>query len=173
MTVEERLRLQTVFKSINNTADSISVSKLEAATEYYVGVDVEKALANPGSEADVVLREGDRILVPEHVSTVKIAGSVLYPNTIAYNPKMTVDDYVEQAGGFGFRAKKSRAYIVYMNGTVARAKRNSKGVVEPGCEIIIPEKRKKDTNALQNILSIATTSASMATMLGTLYNIIK
>ena len=173
MTVEERLRLQTVFKSINNTADSISVNKLEAATEYYVGVDVEKALANPGSEADVVLREGDRILVPEHVSTVKIAGSVLYPNTITYNPKMTVNDYVEQAGGFGFRAKKSRAYIVYMNGTVARAKRNSKGVVEPGCEIIIPEKRKKDTNALQNILSIATTSASMATMLGTLYNIIK
>ena len=85
---------------------------------------------------------------------------------------MTVNDYVEQAGGFGFRAKKNRAYVVYMNGTVAKARRSSKGVVEPGCEIIIPEKQKKE-GSLQDVLSIATTSASLATMFGTLYNIIK
>ena len=59
-----------------------------------------------------------------------------------------------------------------MNGTVAKARKNSRAVVEPGCEIIVPEKKKRE-GALQNVLSIATTSASLATMFGTLYNIIK
>ena len=91
---------------------------------------------------------------------------------MTYNAKMTVEDYVTQAGGYGFGAKKNRAYVVYMNGTVARARRNSREVVEPGCEIIVPEKRKKEGN-LQNILSVASTSASLATMFATIYNIIK
>ena len=76
------------------------------------------------------------------------------------------------AGGYGFEAKKSRAFIVYMNGTVARARKYSKKDVQPGCEIIIPQKRKRDSN-LREILSIASTSASVATMIATVANILK
>ena len=112
------------------------------------------------------------IVVPEYTNTVKISGCVLYPNTITYNPKMTVSDYISQAGGYGFRAKRNRAYIVYMNGTVSRTRRNARSIVEPGCEIIVPEKVKRE-DALQNFLSIASTSASLATMFGTIYSIIK
>lgn len=173
MTLEERLRLQSVYSSMSQLGDSISEEKLKAAEEYFVGINLEKALANPGGDADIVLREGDKLLVPEYCNTIKISGCVLHPNTVAYDSKMTVSDYVEQAGGYGFKAKKSRAYIIYMNGTIAKAKKNSKAVVEPGCEIIIPEKRKNDGSGLQKVLSIATTSASLATMFGTLYNIIK
>ena len=76
------------------------------------------------------------------------------------------------AGGYGYRSKRSKAYVIYMNGTIARARQTSKGVVEPGCEIVIPQKRDKENN-LQGLLSIATTSSSIATMLATIMNILK
>ena len=113
---------------MSQLGDSISEEKLKVAEEYFVGINLEKALANPGSDADVVLREGDRLIVPEYSNTIKISGCVLHPNTVSYDSKMTVDDYINQAGGYGFKAKKSRAYIIYMNGTIAKAKKNSKAV---------------------------------------------
>ena len=172
MNADERAQFEATLDMLENTKDSASVAKLEAASVYTVGINLEKALANPGSEADVVLREGDVISVPEYVNTVKVSGCVLYPNVVTYNPKMTVSDYITQAGGYGFGAKKNRSYIVYMNGSVAKTRKHGRDVVEPGCEIIVPEKVKRE-GALQNVLSVATTSASLATMFGTLYNIIK
>ena len=172
MNESERAQFEATLNMLKNTKDSVNVAKLEAASVYAVGVNLEAALENPGSVADVVLREGDVISVPEYINTVKISGCVLYPNVVTYNPKMTVSDYIAQAGGYGFRAKKNRAYIVYMNGTVAKSRKHGRDIVEPGCEIIVPEKQKKE-GGLQNVLSVATTSASLATMFGTLYNIIK
>jgi protein involved in polysaccharide export with SLBB domain len=172
MNDDERKQFEASLEMLDNTKDSISIAKLNAASVYSVGIDLEKALANPGSEADLVLREGDVISVPEYVNTVKVSGCVLYPNVITYNPKMSVSDYIEQAGGYGFGAKRKRAYIVYMNGSVAKARKFGRDIVEPGCEIIVPEKQKKE-GALQNALSVASTSASLATMFATIYNIIK
>ena len=119
-----------------------------------------------------MLRKDDVLLIPEYVNTVKISGNVMYPNVVGYNSSFTVKDYVTMAGGYGYRSKKSKAYVIYMNGTIARARQASKGVVEPGCEIVIPQKRDRDGN-LQNLLSIATTSSSIATMLATIMNLIK
>ena len=172
MTDVERRQFEATLDMVANVKDQVSVEKLDSARMYSVGIDMQKALDNPGSDADLVLREGDVIVVPEFVNTVKVSGCVLYPNTVTYDSRMTVEDYVAQAGGYGFGAKKNRAYVVYMNGTVAKARRNSKAVVEPGCEIIVPEKRKRE-GSLQNILSVASTSASLATMFATIYNIIK
>ena len=172
ITFEEKLRFRTALGVVDNVGDSINVVKLDQATRYLVGIDLEEALANPGSDADIVLRDGDAIMVPEYINTIRVSGNVLYPNTVSYDPKLTVNDYIDQAGGFGFKAKRNRVYIVYMNGKVAKARNSSRKVVAPGCEIIVPEKRKKE-GALEKTLSIATTSASLATMFGTLYNIIK
>lgn len=172
MTEDERSRLEATLGMLDNTKDSLNMAKIDAAATYDVGINLDKALDKPGGEADVVLREGDIVIVPEYINTVKISGDVLYPNVVTYNPKMSVDDYVAQAGGYGFGAKRNRAYVVYLNGTVAKARRNSKAVIEPGCEIIVPEKRKRE-GSLQSILSVASTSASLATMFATIYNIIK
>ena len=111
------------------------------------------------------------LIVPQYNNTVKITGNVLYPNTVTYDPDMTVNDYVTMAGGYGYRSKKSKAYIIYMNGTVARARRFSAGVVEPGCEIVIPKKREKK-GGLQEVLGVATTASSLATMMATITNLI-
>ena len=172
MDSEEKARLMSTIEVLDSAKDSIDMSTLAMSDRYYVGIDLEDALKNPGSDADLVLREGDVLIVPQYNNTVKISGNVLYPNTVTYRPDMTVKDYVIQAGGYGFRSKKNKAYVVYMNGTVTRARRMSSNVVEPGCEIVVPKKRNRD-GSLQEVLGIATTASSLATMMATVGNLLK
>ena len=170
---EERRRMQNVLElARSNDKDSVDVSKLDFGSVYYVGIDLEKALANPKSEADIVLREGDQLIVPEYNNTVRISGDVMYPNTVTYEDKKGLDYYIEQAGGFGQRAKKSKVYVIYMNGQVKKLTSNNSKLIQPGCEIIVPTKHKS-TVQLQNILAVATTSASLATMIASIANILK
>ena len=171
---DERKRMESVLDMAKGGAgkDSIDISKLDLGNIYYVGIDLEKAIANPGSDYDIVLREGDVIDIPEYNNTVRISGAVMYPNTVSYQEGKNLKHYIEQAGGYGFRAKKSKAYIVYMNGQVCKAKKLSSSTIQPGCEIIVPTKEKNEFK-LQNILSIATTSASLATMIASIANILK
>lgn len=171
MNDDERERLLSTLDVLDSGRDSLSVSQLETDSRYYVGIDLQAALTNPGSDIDLVLREGDILNVPQFINTVKISGNVMYPNTVTYVDGMTVRDYVRQAGGYGYKAKRSRAYVVYMNGKVDRARQLSSTVVEPGCEIVVPNKKIKD-GQLEKFLSVATTSSSIATMLATVGNII-
>ena len=169
---EERNRTRSGMTALTTGKDSVNVANLDLDETYSVGIDLEAALAAPGSDADLVLRQDDMILIPEYINTVKISGNVMYPNVVAYNSGMSVRDYVEMAGGYGYRSKKNKAYIIYMNGTIARARQMSKGVVEPGCEIVIPQKRDKEFD-VSSLMSVATTSSSVATMLATIMNLIK
>lgn len=164
--------MQSTVDLMSYARDSINVEQLDLGNRYFVGIDLEKALANPGSDADLVLREGDILGIPEYINTVKISGTVMYPNTVTYDSKMKVRDYVQMAGGYGYRPKRSKAYIIYLNGTIERARQNSSKVVEPGCEIVVPQKREKEDN-ISKVLSIATTSSSIATMMATIANILK
>ena len=172
---EERMRMESVLEMAKNStteSDSIDISKIDLGDIYYVGIDLEKALANPKSDADIVLREGDELIIPEYNNTVRISGAVMYPNTVSFQKGKSLAYYIEQAGGYGNRAKKSKAYIVHMNGQVKKAKKYNNNVIQPGCEIIVPSKEKNQFQ-LQNILSIASTSASLATMIASIANIIK
>lgn len=155
----------------NRGADSVSLEKLMADDYYAVGIELDKALSNPGSDYDVVLREGDRLVVPEYVSTVKINGDVMYPNTTVYLKDKRVKYYIAQAGGYGARAKRNKAYIVYMNGRVARVKGRAK--VEPGCEIIVPSKRDRKRMGIAEILGLTTSAASIGTMAASIANMTK
>lgn len=173
ITPEERLRMESVLRVANSQSgnDSVDVKKLDIGSTYYVGIELDKALEHPGCDADLVLREGDRIIVPEYNGTVKISGDVMYPNTVAYQKGKRVSYYIDQAGGWGNRAKKSHTYIIYMNGTVARVGHNTK--IRPGCEIVVPSKPKSNNLKLTEMLTIGTSVASIATMLATFANIIK
>ena len=170
---EERRRMETVLDMARTAdkKDSIDVSKLELGNIYYVGIDLEAALKNPGSDADLVLREGDHLIIPEYNNTVRISGEVMYPNTVSYVKGKGLKYYIEQAGDYGQSAKKKRAYIVYMNGQVKKASKWDNNLIEPGCEIIVPTKEESSFK-LQNMLSIATTSASLATMIASIANIL-
>ncbi|MFC2711277.1 SLBB domain-containing protein [Hoylesella oralis] len=174
ITPEERLKMQTVMKLLQAQAgekDSIDISKQQLGDTYYVGIELDKALEKPNGDADLVLREGDKLIIPEYNGTVKISGDVVYPNAVAYEKGKKASYYIDQAGGWGNRAKKSRAIIVYMNGTVAKISHNAK--VLPGSEIIVPSKPKPTGNTLGQWLTIGTSVASIATMIATIANLIK
>ena len=169
---DERIRMKSVMRVVNNQngKDSVNTNLLDFAETYYVGIELDKALENPGSNSDIVLREGDKLVVPEYNGTVKISGDVMYPNTVAYEEGRNYRYYINEAGGFGTRAKHSKTFIVYQNGRVSVA---GKHKVEPGCEIIVPSKPKPNGNALTNILGIGTSMASLATMFATIANLVK
>ncbi len=173
MTQDERDQMETMLRTAqrNSGNDSIDVKKLMVNASYPVGIELEKAMKNPGSEDDPILREGDRIVVPRYDGTVKINGEVLYPNTVYFKEGKDANYYIDQAGGTTSSAKKSRTIIIYMNGMVARADRKHKPA--PGCQIIVPTKRKGRGLALTEWLSIGTSAASLGTMFATIANLLK
>lgn len=164
---EERKAMQALSKGLK---DSISTDLLNINPYYSVGIELDKAIANPKSEYDLVLREGDQLIVPEYDNTVKINGSVMYPNTVLYKRGQKVSYYINQAGGYSDLAEKKRAYIVYMNGTVAKVKGSNRDAIQPGCNIVIPSKEQKDKMSLAQILSLGTSVTSMASVVALLIN---
>lgn len=163
--------LRIAQQNQSSQSDSISLSKIEVANTYNVGINLQKALDNPGTSYDLVLQEGDRLYIPQVQSTVKISGDVMYPNAVLYEPGKKLSYYIDQAGGYGQKAKKNKAFIVYMNGTVARAKRNS--VIEPGCQIIVPSKPATSGTNWAQIMAIASSFTTVAALAATITNIFK
>ena len=193
----ERLRLEEIAKmrkeekerimqetAINNNRSIAELNmNAQAATKdededfidipetYPVGIELDKALANPGGDEDIVLREGDRIFIPTYNGTVKINGEVMYPNSVAFAKGKNAKYYIKQAGGYNRYAKKNMAYVIYMNGTVAKVNDGAK--IRPGCEIVVPQKAMTRKMTTQELLTIGTSAASIATMIATLSNILK
>lgn len=147
--------------------DSVSLEKLAVDSVYTVGIRLDEALKRPGGDADLVLREGDELIVPEFEGTVKISGDVMFANTVAYTGGKNFKWYVKQAGGFGQRAKKSKAYVIYPNGTMAMAKRSTE--ISPGCEIVVPSKPKKENVTAAQWVSIGSGIAGVISSLSMIY----
>lgn len=170
---EELKRMGDVLKMMKREMDVTNTDslKLDLDSIFSVGIDLEKALKYPGSNADIVLREGDKLLVPEFNNTVKINGAVMYPNTVSFTEGKNVKYYLSQAGGFANNARKRKAFIVYMNGQVAEVKGSGRNMVEPGCEIIVPSKTKNKN--VSNALAIASSVGSLGMMIATIANLMK
>lgn len=151
-------------------AKNANLSRFNVPDEYPVGIDLELAIKNPGSDADMVLREGDRLIVPQYNGTVKVNGAVMYANTVAFEKGKRASYYIDQAGGYAGDAVKSRAYIIYMNGKVAKLSHGAK--VQPGCEIVIPAKLKRKMSVAET-MSLGSSLSSIAAMIATISNMTK
>lgn len=170
--------LQLAASSNNSSAltqsskdvERTNIEKFNVPSEYPVGIDLPEALANPGSDADIILREGDRLVIPQYNGTVKINGAVMFANTVAYEKGKKPSYYIDQAGGFAADALKSKAYIIYMNGKVAKLSHGAK--VQPGSEIIIPAKLKRKMSTAE-MMSMGTSMSSIAAMIATIANMSK
>ena len=147
--------------------------KLDLDSIFTVGIDLELALIKPGSDADIVLREGDELVIPELVNTVKVNGAVMMPNTVSYKEGESVKYYLSQAGGFSNSARRSKAFIIYMNGQVAKVKGSGKKQIEPGCEIIVPVRNKNSKWNMQSIIGIASSLGSLGLTAASIANILK
>jgi len=144
-----------------------SLQKFQVPSSYPVGIQLDEALKNPQSDANIELREGDRLLLPRYNATVKINGAVMYPNTVAYERGKNAKHYINAAGGFAQNARKNSAYIIYMNGMVSKVSHGAK--VEAGCEIVVPSKTTRRTSPAE-IATLGTSMASIATMIATIAN---
>ncbi|WP_462386934.1 SLBB domain-containing protein [Phocaeicola plebeius] len=171
---EEKKRMRDVINLMNRQFGEAMMDSLGIRVEdtFSVGIDLEKAMAKPGSEYDLVLREGDVLSVPKLNNTVKVNGAVMMPNTVGYLSDKNANYYLDQAGGYALNAKKSKKFVIYMNGQVARIKGRSKDKIEPGCEIIVPSKKNKRVN-VGEILGYASSFGSLATIFATISNLIK
>ena len=172
---KERVMQEIAINNNRSVGEMAQVVNMEELTEipetYHVGIELDKALANPGGDFDIVLREGDRIHVPTYNGTVKIEGEVMYPNTIAYKEGKSAKYYINQAGGYNRYAKKNQAYVIYMNGTVAKVNDGAK--IQPGCEIVVPQKAMNRKLGIAEYMSIGSTAAAIATMGATIGNLLK
>ena len=145
-------------------SDSSFVDKIDL-TAQYVGIDLEKALKRPGGDDDIVLRGGDVLTIPQFSNTVRISGGVMYPNTVTYQKNMKLGGYIRQAGGYSRLAMKSKPFVIYANGKVATGQWAR---IEPGCEIVVPEKPDREPMSLQGLLGISTSIASIALLISNL-----
>ena len=170
----EKKRMGDVIRLMSRQLGEAMMDSLGVRVEdqFTVGIDLEKAIANPGSASDLVLREGDVVFIPKNTNTVTINGAVMVPNTVSYMAGKNIDYYLNQAGGYSDNAKKSKKFIVYMNGQVTKVKGSGKKQIEPGCEIIVPSKSKKRTN-MGDILGYATTFSTLGMMVASIANLIK
>lgn len=180
MAIEQQQKNMLELAARSNNASAVSqmaekgqsaqLQKFEVPGTYQVGIELETALSRPGSDADLVLREGDRLIVPKYNGTVKINGAVMYPNTIAYEKGKNAKYYIDAAGGFATDAKKSNAYIIYMNGMIGKVAHGAK--VRPGCEIVVPSKATNKMSLAEK-LTMGSSISSIAAMIATIASLSK
>lgn len=189
MTEEERLQRENTLRtsqialyeeSMNseknfdfNRADTLLNMKLDLGNTYPVAINLDKAMENPGGVDDITLREGDKLVVPQYTNTVKVSGDVMYPISMNYKEGESLNYYIKRAGGYGDRARKSRVYAVYMNGSVELISHHSSKAIQPGCEIVVPSKQNKSKMSTAEVMSIGISATSVATMIITVANILK
>ena len=159
----------SVLQQVGQQSKEEEIKKFQVPNTYPVGIELDKALADPNSDANIVLREGDRLILPQYTSTVKVNGAVMYPNTVSYIKGKGVGYYINASGGYSRNARKSGAYVIYMNGMVSKS---SKAKVEPGCEIVVPSKIKRRSSPSE-ILGIGSSMSSIAAMIATIANMAK
>lgn len=149
--------------------DSIPVASLSLGATYTVGIDLISALREPGSDADLVLKAGDVITIPTMDNVVKISGAVMYPNAVTYKKGMSVVEYIKNAGGYAFRARRNRVFVIYMNNTISKGLGSK---VEPGCEIIVPMKPERQGADWGDIVGVTTSVLSVISLtVATLLNV--
>jgi len=152
-------RISEIVKR-NAVSNDIPISKSEA-----IGIDLGSIVKSPGSKSDLLIEEGDVIIIPKKLETIRLRGELLYPTTVRFSPGRTLKYYINSSGGFDSKAKRSGTYVVYANGDVARTKKflffNIYPKAEPGSEVIVPKKSLKNPIATSQILNFTTGLATL------------
>lgn len=168
---EDALRSDKTF----DMAISDSLINLNATfgDAYLLDIDLKKAVDNPGCDADIALREGDKLIVPEYAATVKISGEVRFPVTVTYLDGKKLNYYIKHAGGYADRAKKNSVYAIYMNGGVKKISKLSSKDIQPGMEIVVPAKSLKKKLSTAEVVTISSSAVSIATMVVSIVNMLR
>lgn len=154
-------------------ADSLMSLKLDLGETYPMAINLEQAIAEPGCNYDIVMREGDVLVIPQLSNTVKVSGEVIYPASMNYMPGKKLKYYIRRSGGYGNRARSKGAYAIYMNGAVEKINRHKSSNIQPGCEIVVPTKKQKNRMSTGEIVALSSGGASLASVVVALISILK
>ena len=154
-------------------ADSLMNLKIDMEGTYPVAINLEAALANPGGKEDMLLREGDLVVVPQFSNTVQVNGEVPYPSSMNYEKGKKLSYYIKRAGGYGNRAKKKGTYAIYMNGGVKKINKRRSKDIQPGCEIVVPTKAQKNKMSTGEIVAVSSGAASLASVVVALISVLR
>lgn len=168
---DEALRADKEFDM--GIADSLMNIKQGLGDVYLLDIDLLKAIKDPKGHSDVVLREGDMLVIPEYAGTVKISGDVRHPITVTYKKGEKLNYYIRHAGGYSDRARKGGVYGIYMNGGVKKISKISSRDIKPGMEIVVPSKNIVRKLSTAEIMTIGTSSMSIATMIVSIVNLLR
>ena len=154
-------------------ADSLMSLKLDLGDTYPMSINLEEAIKNPGGVADVIMREGDLLVIPQFSNTVKVSGEVIYPTSMGYMPGKKLKYYIRRAGGYGNRARSKGTYAIYMNGAAEKINRFSSKNIQPGCEIVVPPKKQRNRMSTGEVVALSSGAASLASVVVALISILK
>jgi protein involved in polysaccharide export with SLBB domain len=164
-------RISEIVKR-NAVSNDIPISKSEA-----IGIDLGSIVKSPGSKSDLLIEEGDVIIIPKKLETIRLRGELLYPTTVRFSPGRTLKYYINSSGGFDSKAKRSGTYVVYANGDVARTKKflffNIYPKAEPGSEVIVPKKSIQNPIVTSQLLEMVTGLSTLIPILVLVINQIK
>ena len=148
--------------------------KTPEASEYRVGINLKKIMENKNSYQDLVLKDGDVLIIPSEKQTVEVKGLVLAPSLVRYEKGKSTRSYINSAGGFSDNAQKKSVYVVYANGDVKGTSRflffRSYPKVAPGALVIVPEKPEKKSLSTTETVSVMTALTTLAILI---YNAFK
>ncbi len=103
-----------------------------------VAVQLAQAIKHPGSLEDVLLKDGDTLVVPETPTTVQVVGAVFSARGVVYRPGQSIDYYIQRAGDFTPDAAKDRIEVIHAGGGLIPA--GKAGALQPGDLILVPTK---------------------------------
>jgi len=156
----KRERINDIVKRNSLNEDQISIGQSEA-----IGINLDEIIQNPESKSNLLLQEGDLLIIPKKQETVRLRGMLLYPTTVRFKNNKSFKYFINSAGGFDVNAKRSGAYVVYANGDVSRTKKflflNIYPKIEPGAEIIVPAQPIKSPIGVSQILNYTTGLATL------------
>lgn len=144
--------------------------------EFRLGIDLNKLLKEgPDSKHNLVLNNGDRLIIPSIKQTVKVEGQVMLPNLVRFEERTSLKEYISKSGGFLTNAKKSKTYVIHPNGDVATTKNflffKSYPEIKPGSLILVPEKQeRKRSLSTQEIIGASTGLTTLALLVERLFN---
>jgi protein involved in polysaccharide export with SLBB domain len=168
-----------ILKNMDNNqgdeANSDALKAIEAnATEFKVGIDLERILENKGADIDMYLREGDQLMIPSRRQTVKVSGMVIKPSLIQFKNGQSLKTYVEKSGGFAETSKKAKIYVAYANGDIKTVKHflffKRYPKLAPGATIFVPAKPVKEKMSTAEIMGITTSIATLGILIQTILN---
>lgn len=161
---ERRQLLEILNYRGNDRKERIDTSGVyQMAERYMVSLNLDKALANPGSDDDIALVEGDVLDIPVRMNTVRVLGAVMMPTVLSYDSRLSARDYIGSCGGYSQAAKRNKAYVVHANGSSDKVKIGMR--LKPGDDLVVPEKVKKNVNpdtAFSRVATVAATVSSLA-----------